>query len=74
MRWNPRLWLSGLRLHVRIWLIVGSLNLITLVLTIWLLTWMTRRFVEDAIGDQMVVQARHHHARPSDRPRPGPAR
>ena len=41
-----------------IWLIVGLLNLATVILTILLLKWMTRRFVEDAIGDQMIVQAR----------------
>jgi two-component system sensor histidine kinase/response regulator len=58
MRWNPRLWLNSLSLPARIWLIVGVLNVATVILTTVVLTWTTRRFVEDAVGDQMVVQAR----------------
>jgi PAS domain S-box-containing protein len=58
MRWDPRLWLNALRLQARIWLLVGLLGVATILLTNLVLTWATRRFVEDAVGDQMVVQAR----------------
>ena len=58
MRLNPRLWLNGLRLNARIWLIVGLLGIVTAILTTLVLTWATHRFVEEAVGDQMVVQAR----------------
>src|SRR5260370_31055667 len=58
MRLNPLHWLNGLRLNTRIWIIVGLLGVVTVILTTLVLNWATHRFVEDAVGDQMVVQAR----------------
>jgi two-component system sensor histidine kinase/response regulator len=58
MRWDPRVWLSTLGLTARIWLIAGLLNVATVILSALVLTWTTHRFVEDAVGDQMIVQAR----------------
>jgi two-component system sensor histidine kinase/response regulator len=45
-------------LNTRIFLLVGLLVAVTVVLTTLVVRWTTRRFVEEAIGDQMVVQAR----------------
>jgi two-component system sensor histidine kinase/response regulator len=58
MRTSPTRWLSSLGLNTRISLLVGFLVALTVVLTTLVVRWTTRRFVEEAIGDQMVVQAR----------------
>jgi two-component system sensor histidine kinase/response regulator len=58
MRLNPKQWLPDMRLNTRILLLVGLLVLTTVVITTFVIRWSTRRFAEDAIGDQMVVQAR----------------
>ena len=58
MRLKAGRWLSGLGLNARI-LLLGGLPLVaTAVITTFVVHWSTRRFVEDAIGDQMVMQAR----------------
>src|SRR5262249_24492028 len=58
MRFNPRRWLNDLPLNTRIFLLVGLLVAATVVITTLVIKWTKRRFVEDAIGDQMVIQAR----------------
>jgi PAS domain S-box-containing protein len=58
MHGNQRRWLNNLPLNARIFLLVGLLLLATIVITTLVIKWTTRRFVEDAIGDQMVMQAR----------------
>jgi len=58
MRINARQCLAGLNLNTRILVLVGLLVVATVVITTLVVRWTTRRFVEDAIGDQMVVQAR----------------
>jgi two-component system sensor histidine kinase/response regulator len=58
MRRNASLRLSDLPLNTRIILLVGLLVAVTTVITTLVVQQTTRRFVEDAIGDQMVVQAR----------------
>jgi PAS domain S-box-containing protein len=58
MRISPRRWLPSLSLNTRIALLVGLLVVATVVITTLVVKWTTRRFVEDAIGDQMIVQAR----------------
>jgi PAS domain S-box-containing protein len=45
-------------LNTRILILVGLLVAVTVVVTTFLIKQTTRRLVEDAIGDQMVVQAR----------------
>jgi PAS domain S-box-containing protein len=45
-------------LNSRIALLVGLLVVTTIVLTTLVVTWTTRRFIEEAIGDQMIVQGR----------------
>jgi PAS domain S-box-containing protein len=45
-------------LNTRILLLVGLPLVATAAITTFVVHWSTRRFVEDAIGDQMVVQAR----------------
>jgi PAS domain S-box-containing protein len=47
-----------MRLNTRIFLLVGLSVVATVVITTFVVRLTTRRFVEDAIGDQMVVQAR----------------
>ena len=49
---------ASLPLNVRIMVLVGLLALTTVVMTTVMIRWTTRRIVEDAIGDQMVMQAR----------------
>jgi sensor histidine kinase regulating citrate/malate metabolism len=51
-------WLASLRLNTRILLLVGLPVVLTVVITTVVVHWTTHRFVEDAIGDQMIVQAR----------------
>jgi two-component system, sensor histidine kinase and response regulator len=53
---KPRL--PALGLNTRILILVGLLLVATVVITTLVIKWTTRRFVEDAIGDQMVMQAR----------------
>jgi PAS domain S-box-containing protein len=53
-----RCWLGNLRLSTRIAILVGVLVVTTVIVTTLIVRWTTRAFVEDAIGDQMVVQAR----------------
>jgi len=53
-----KLRLAPLRLNTRILLLVGLPVLVTVVLTTVMVHWSTNRFVEDAVGDQMMVQAR----------------
>jgi two-component system sensor histidine kinase/response regulator len=45
-------------MNARIALLMGVLVLATASVTTLLVNWTTRRFTEDAIGDQMIVQAR----------------
>lgn len=58
MRIGANRWLTGLGLNTRIFLLVGLLVVATVVIATLVIKWTTRRFVEDAIGDQMVMQAR----------------
>ncbi len=58
MRIKPATWFAALRLNTRILLLVGLLVAATVVVTTLAIKWTTRRLVEDAIGDQMVMQAR----------------
>src|SRR6185369_11960187 len=51
-------WLGGFGLNARILLICGLPLLATVLITTLVVHWSTRRFVEDAIGEQMVMQAR----------------
>ncbi len=50
--------LTALGLNARILMLCGLPLVVTAVITTLLVHWSTRRFVEDAIGDQMVMQAR----------------
>jgi PAS domain S-box-containing protein len=50
--------LSTLGLNTRILLLVGTPLVVTATITTFVVHASTRRFVEDAIGDQMVMQAR----------------
>src|SRR5206468_2491807 len=58
MRTRIAQWLSGLGLNTRILLLAGLPLLITSVITTFVVHWSTHRFVEDAIGDQMIMQGR----------------
>jgi two-component system sensor histidine kinase/response regulator len=58
MRIRLRQWLNSLHLNTRILLLVGLLVFATVTITTLVVKWTTRRLVEEAIGDQMVVQAR----------------
>src|SRR4051794_28444480 len=58
MRLKVGKWLSGLGLNTRILLLTGLPLVASAVITSFVVHWSTRRFVEDAIGDQMVMQAR----------------
>ncbi len=58
MRAQVRPKLPALGLNTRILILVGLLLVATVVITTLVIKWTTRRFVEDAIGDQMVMQAR----------------
>src|SRR5262245_42888381 len=49
---------TALRLNTRILFLVGLLVAFTVASSTFMITWTTRRLLEDAIGDQMVVQAR----------------
>jgi PAS domain S-box-containing protein len=51
-------WLTSLGLNTRILLLVGLLLVATVVISTLVVRWSTRQLVEDAIGDQMIVQAR----------------
>src|SRR5580704_10212763 len=53
---KPRL--PALGLNTRILILVGLLLVTTVVITTLVIKSTTRRFVEDAIGDQMIMQAR----------------
>jgi two-component system, sensor histidine kinase and response regulator len=55
---KTRKWLSRLGLNTRILLLAGLPLVATAAITTFVVHWSTRRFVEDAIGDQMVMQAR----------------
>jgi two-component system sensor histidine kinase/response regulator len=50
--------LSSLGLNTRILLLAGLPLVATAAITTFVVHWSTRHFVEDAIGDQMVMQAR----------------
>ena len=58
MRLKVGRWFSGLGLNTRILLLTGLPVVATAAITALLVHWSTRRFVEDAIGEQMVMQAR----------------
>ncbi|MHB8956727.1 MAG: response regulator [Pirellulaceae bacterium] len=58
MRHKSGRWLGALGLNTRILLLGGLPLLATVVMTTFVVHASTRRFVEDAIGDQMVMQAR----------------
>lgn len=57
MHLKPR-WFSRLGLNTRILLLAGLPLVATAVITTFVVHWSTRRFVENAIGDQMVMEAR----------------
>ena len=58
MRNLLRSWRRSISLNTRIATLVGFLVLVTMIVTALAVRLTTRRFVEQAIGDQMVVQAR----------------
>jgi PAS domain S-box-containing protein len=58
MRLKLGRWLSSLGLNTRILLLTGLPLVATAVTTSFVVHWSTRRFVEDAVGDQMVMEAR----------------
>jgi PAS domain S-box-containing protein len=58
MRPEAGRWLNALGLNTRILLLAGVPLVITSAITTFVVHWSTRRFVEDAIGDQMAIQAR----------------
>src|SRR3954453_8143731 len=58
MRLKAGRWLGTLGLNTRILLLVGTPLVVTATITTFVVHASTRRFVEDAIGDQMVMQAR----------------
>jgi two-component system, sensor histidine kinase and response regulator len=58
MHLNARRWLRDLPLNARILLLVGLLVVVTVAITTFVVRWTTRHLVEEAIGDQMMLQAR----------------
>ena len=58
MRLKAGRWFSHLGLNTRILLLAGFPLVATAVITTLVVHWSTRRFVEDAVGDQMVMEAR----------------
>jgi sensor histidine kinase regulating citrate/malate metabolism len=58
MRLQAQRWLSNTGLNTRILLLVGTPLVITALITTLVVHASTRHFDEDAIGDQMVMQAR----------------
>jgi PAS domain S-box-containing protein len=58
MRPHAGRWLGALGLNTRILLLVGTPLVVTALITTFVVHSSTRRFVEDAIGDQMIMQAR----------------
>src|SRR4051812_2912318 len=58
MRLDAGRWLNTLGLNTRILLFAGTPLVVTAAITTLVVYSSTRRFVEDAIGDQMVMQAR----------------
>src|SRR5688572_10916521 len=58
MRPNARGQLGALGLNTRILLLTGLPVVATVAITTFVVHWSTRRFVEDAVGDQMVMEAR----------------
>src|SRR5436189_56320 len=58
MQPKPRRWFSRLGLNTRILLLTGLPLVATAAITTFVVHWSTRRFVENAIGDQMVMEAR----------------
>ena len=51
-------WFSRLGLNTRILLLAGLPLVATAAITTFVVHWSTQRFVENAIGDQMVLEAR----------------
>src|SRR5437762_12333481 len=72
MRLKVGKWLSGLGLNTRILLLTGLPLVATALITSFVVHWSTRRFVEDAAGDQMVMEARivAHHVAIAEQKRP----
>ena len=58
MRLNPVRRIGRLGLNTRILLLGGIPLVVTAAVTAFVVHWSTRHFVEDAVGDQMVMQAR----------------
>ena len=58
MRLNAGRWVSNLGLNTRILLLTGLPLVATALITTFVVHWSTRRFVEDAVGEQMVMEAR----------------
>ncbi|HET6326501.1 MAG TPA: response regulator [Planctomycetaceae bacterium] len=58
MRDQLKIRLPSLGLNTRILILVGTLLVATVVITTLVIKATTRKFVEEAIGDQMIVQAR----------------
>jgi PAS domain S-box-containing protein len=51
-------WFNALGLNTRILLLTGLPLVATALITTFVVHWSTRRFVEDAVGEQMVMEAR----------------
>ncbi len=58
MWFRTRGWLVPPGLNRRILVLIGLMAIVTVAITTVMVRWTTLRIVEDAIGDQMVVQAR----------------
>jgi PAS domain S-box-containing protein len=58
MRSKAARWFRGLGLNTRILILAGLPLVATAAITTFVVHWSTQRFVEDAIGDQMVLEAR----------------
>jgi PAS domain S-box-containing protein len=58
VRLNPIRWLSNLGLNTRILLLTGLPLVAAAMITTFMVHSFTRHFVEDAVGDQMVMEAR----------------
>jgi hypothetical protein len=56
MRLKLGRWLGGLGLNTRILLLTGLPFVAAAVITSVVVHWSTRRFVEDAVGDQMIME------------------
>jgi PAS domain S-box-containing protein len=58
MNLNAGRWFNRLGLNTRILLMAGLPLVVTAAITTFVVHWSTQRFIENAIGDQMVMEAR----------------